>query len=476
MLITFENSIKSYYEGTKRISITKQLEEELFSLIGLSKEILLTEDTAPESHIFTSLKKERVHTILERAVSKSSDQKSLNILMLTWEFPPHVIGGLSRHVFGLAKAMSDMGHHIHVLTVQQENTSEYEVLDDISVHRVTPLTSGDSSFLDWTACLNVAMADKIREICLEEAIDLIHAHDWLVAAAASTAVRHENTGLAVTIHSTEYGRNNGIYNELQKKIHRQEEQLIAAADKVIVCSEYMKDELKTVFQCEDEDLVMLPNGITEEEVLSLADTDFSRYIADRDFPIIYSWGRVVREKGFQTLIKAVALLKNKQNKVHLIISGKGPYLPFLKNLAREKGVQDYVTFTGFIPDEERNAILRKSIAAVFPSDYEPFGIVALEAMAAAKPVIAAKTGGLKCIFKHMEEGYHFNPGNEVQLAEWIEFLLKNPEEANKTAVQGRQAALTLYNWGKIGKETEAVYRKILMDRCLRKEGGKHENK
>ncbi|MBM7693304.1 glycosyltransferase involved in cell wall biosynthesis [Peribacillus deserti] len=420
---------------------------------------LLTSEQAHNSHPLSADKNNQNGY----ASQPAGPAHKLNILMLTWEFPPHIIGGLSRHVYGLAKAMSDNGHHLHVLTVRQKGFDEYEVMDNISVHRITPVTSGEASFLDWVTCLNVAMTDKIREICDRESIDIIHAHDWLVAAAALTTAL-DDMALAVTIHSTEYGRNSGIYSELQKKIHYQEQQLISKADKVIVCSEYMKQELKTVFRCEDKKLVMLPNGITEEEVISQSDIDITRYGADEGIPIVYSWGRAVKEKGIQTLIKAAALLKNKHLKLHIIVSGKGPYLPFLKNLAIEEGVQDDITFTGYVTDDERNRILKHSAAAVFPSYYEPFGIVALEAMAAAKPVIAARTGGLQSIFKHKEEGLLFKPGNPAQLAEMIEFLLTNPAEAERIAEQGKRAALHLYNWSKIGSETEAVFRDILLER------------
>ncbi|WP_409297677.1 glycosyltransferase family 4 protein [Peribacillus sp. SCS-26] len=394
-----------------------------------------------------------------RGKNQKAGKSPLGVIMLSWEFPPHIEGGLARHVHGLAKAMAEGGHIIHIITAAAGSEGGVEQAGNMLIHRVTPLARREGRFLDWVTSLNLAMADKIMEICSSYPVHLVHAHDWLSSPAAQAAREQLGLPLAVTIHSTEYGRRGGIYNEVQRRIHDQERKLIQSAGRIIVCSDYMKTELREAFDLPSLDLRVIPNGISLSEVSpDLGDSGCAPAV-----PLIYTWGRAVEEKGFQTMIQAAAILKERNIKVQFVISGKGPYLPYLKNLVKDEGVGRIVSFTGFVKDKERNQLIKMASAAVFPSLYEPFGIVALEAMAGGKPIIISRTGGLKSIIEEGKEGLMFTPGDPVELAGRIEVLLADPAFAARLAADGKELAKRNYSWVSIAQKTVEVFMDLIIE-------------
>ncbi|WP_234978423.1 glycosyltransferase family 4 protein [Bacillus tuaregi] len=385
--------------------------------------------------------------------------KQRRILVLTWEFPPHIVGGLSRHVHGLTKALAKKGHEIHVITAGAGDSPVMEKINGVSIHRVKPLSENEEDFLLWIGGLNIALAEKAAALAEEYSFDCIHSHDWLVGAAAVSLKKHLQLPLVTTIHATEYGRNNGIYTEMQRFIHQKEKQLVEQSDQVVVCSDFMKGEVQKLFSAEEKKLVTIPNGIDCDgsEVLN---RDLSDVKIDRDCRMIFSIGRMVKEKGFDTLIEAAAALKAKRINVYFIIAGKGPMLEEYRRRVIEMQLTDRVRFIGFIDEEKRNALLQLAEIAIFPSLYEPFGIVALEAMQAGKPTIVSNTGGLKGIIQHLETGMLIEPAGE-NIVEGIITLLEDPDLAERIGKKGKELVLSRYNWDIAALETVKLYDHIL---------------
>ncbi|WP_051348473.1 glycosyltransferase family 4 protein [Peribacillus kribbensis] len=394
---------------------------------------------------------------------KSVNEMALHILILSWEFPPRIVGGLARHVYGLAKALAGQGHKVTVITAGEGQPEEKEQMEGITVYRVNPLPVSGHSFLNWTAGLNLSICEMIQKVSGNDRVDILHAHDWLTAAAASAAKDLLQIPLAATIHSTEYGRNQGIFSELQKRIHRQEDLLLKKADKVIVCSSPMRQELKKGYGYTGQ-AVVIPNGITEAEVQPASGKGNSYEHRKEETPIIFTWGRMVFEKGFQTLISSAKILSQKSIHPFFIVSGSGPYLKDLKEMVKKEGLGEQFLFNGHIDDVQRNKLLERADLTVIPSLYEPFGIVALEAMAAGKPVIVSGTGGLKGIVQDKASGLTFTPGDADELARHIEFLLNHREAAQKMAKFGRESALVRYSWNEISRRTMQIYEQIRKSR------------
>jgi glycogen(starch) synthase len=386
--------------------------------------------------------------------------KKLKILMLTWEYPPNIIGGLSRHVYGLSVHLTKMGHEVHVITARGSDLPAIETMNGVNVYRINPINGQDESFLAWIGGLNLAFVFKAEKLAMEIPFDLIHAHDWLVGSAAIVLKDLLEIPLLATIHATEYGRNNGIHTEMQRFIHDKEKQLVSASDQLIVCSDYMKDSLPDIFKAGHEKIAVIPNGIEPPETTVTAEEIFPD-LAQKKY--IFSIGRMVKEKGFETIIAAAEIAREKQLDYYFVIAGKGPMLDSYRQQIIARNLEAYVQFVGYITDEERNALISGSEMAVIPSLYEPFGIAALETMILGKPTIVSNTGGMQKIVKHLQTGLWMEPGNPESLLEQIKFLMSNPDRAKEIGIKGSQMVKGLYGWDRIASETV----RIMVDTLLK---------
>jgi len=393
----------------------------------------------------------------------------LNILMLCWEFPPNIVGGLSRHVFGLSTHLAEMGHEVHVLTAGNNELPSFERMNGVNVHRVKPINERDDNFLSWIAGLNLAMAFKAEQLKDVIKFDFLHAHDWLVGAASIALKESLSVPLLTTIHATEHGRNNGIHTDMQQFIHDKEQRLILESDQIIVCSEYMREGLISIFNAQDEKITVIPNGIEPLKVERNIE-DFFPELKQKKY--IFSIGRIVKEKGFETILEAAAFAKEMGLKCFFVVAGKGPMLETYQQQITARKLDKYAAFVGYITDEQRNALIQGSEMAVIPSLYEPFGIAALETMILGKPTIVSNTGGMKGIVKHFQTGLLMVPGDAKSLLEQIDFLMNNPEKAEEIGGKGREIVKSLYGWKRIASETNSV----MEDTILNKRVNENEQK
>ncbi|QED48638.1 glycosyltransferase [Cytobacillus dafuensis] len=392
------------------------------------------------------------------------DKKRKKILLLTWEYPPNIIGGLSRHVHGLAGGLHKKGYEVYVITANSNQQMQEEFTDGIHIYRVKPLLEKDNDFLSWIGGLNLAMIQKAMELSKIHHFSLIHAHEWLVGACGITLQEFLAVPLVVTIHATEFGRNNGIYNGLQRFIHEKEQQLINQTEQLIVCSTYMKKELQQVFSMKkNKKIWTIPNGIEEKDLKEISDEVLSAIPIQKNKRLIFSVGRIVKEKGFDTLIEAAYKLRLAYPDLYFIIAGKGPMLKEYRNNVIEKNLQDVVFFIGFVTDEQKNALFSKCTMAVFPSRYEPFGIVAIESLSKGIPTIASNTGGLKEIIQHEVNGLLMEAGNSDSLIEQTIFYLENESKALKIGSNGRKMVESEFSWERIANETNNVYKEAFIN-------------
>lgn len=387
-------------------------------------------------------------------------EKIRKILLLSWEFPPNIIGGLGRHVHGLSKELVSLGCEITLITAGEEGQPSFEVFEGIRVYRVLPLNKKDDDFLSWIGGLNLAMTDKAISLSAEKRFELIHAHDWLVSASAIILKEYLQIPLITTIHATEYGRNNGIYTELQKFIHHKEKKLVEQSEHIIVCSHYMSEEIKKFFFINKRNISVIVNGVDEPTHFSDTNDLLEGLPIDRNRKMIFSLGRIVKEKGFDIIIEAARNMKEKQPDVYFIIAGNGPLLDYYRRRVRDLSLENVVFFIGFINDQVRTVLLKECFLTVFPSRYEPFGIVALEAMIAGIPVIAANVGGLKGIIRHMETGLLMEPDNPESFIDQAVYLLEHESMATKMGLMGRQRAKELFSWRRIALTTKELYERF----------------
>ncbi len=392
---------------------------------------------------------------------KISESANKRVLFLSWEYPPMTVGGLSRHAYDLSRFLVQEGWEVHVVTTAIEGSPANEVMEGVQVHRVTVPKPDGGEFIHWVFALNLAMINYCTEQLLEDYdFALLHAHDWLVYDAAKTLKDKSRLPLVATIHATEHGRNGGIHTDLQKRIHHVEWKLTYEARRVIVCSTYMKQEVEEIFQLPADKIDMIPNGVDPKQLAFHHETMGREKFALPHEKMVLFLGRLVREKGAQVLLEAIPEILTTNPDAKFIFTGEGPMKAELMARATQLGVVQKTLFTGFVSDQDRNLLLGSAAAAVFPSLYEPFGIVALEAMAAGAPVVVSDVGGLFDIVHHEENGLTAYHGDAHSFAVQISRMLLDEEFAHRMAKVAK-SEIDRYDWSRIALETISVYERVL---------------
>ena len=387
----------------------------------------------------------------------------MKLLMLSWEYPPRIVGGIARVVHDLSHAFAKQGHEVHVITYQEGDTKEFEKDGQVFVHRVTNYPINANNLIDWVMQLNFCMVEKAADVIKEYGkFNVIHAHDWLVAYAARTLKRTYKIPLVATIHATESGRNKGIHNKSQGYINDVEWMLTYEASDVICNSMYMKNEIRNLFGKPIESIHVVPNGINVNKFEGKErDWEFRRnYAADYE-KIIFFAGRIVNEKGIQVLLNAAPKILANYPNVKFVIAGRGPCLDELKGLADYLGLSQKVYFTGYLNDEQITKMYKAIDIATFPSLYEPFGIVALEGMLAGAATVVSDAGGLNEIVSHRIDGMKSYAGNPNSLADSILSLLFDETLCKQMAAKAHEKVVKEFNWETISKKTMDVYKESI---------------
>jgi 1,4-alpha-glucan branching enzyme len=419
----------------------------------------------PDMNLWYYLPKQahRVNMSHNFVAAGQSEAPQLRVLMFSWEFPPGVVGGLSKAVYDLSRHLVSQNVEVHVLTGFAHGAPKREVVEGIHVYRLnTYQPSEQTDFLDWVFQLNLAMLDELTQMIRSGfQADVIHAHDWLVGLAAMEAKKRLQLPLLTTIHATEHGRNQGIHTPLQQRIHEWERELTAASDHVMVCSRYMKEEAVRLFHLPPDKVQVIPNGMepqppcTEKERASIS--GLREELGLGQGKIVFFVGRMVREKGVQLLLEGAPDILRHHPDVTFVLAGRGPMQDELRCQAERLGIVERTRFLGFVDEARRNALFRLADAAVFPSLYEPFGIVALEAMAFGTPLLVADTGGLREIIRHGENGVTMFTGDVQSLVNQLRWLLENPDRSRAMAERARQEIIEQYDWGQLAALTISAY-------------------
>ena len=382
----------------------------------------------------------------------------MRICMLTWEFPPRIVGGIARHCLGLSKALAKLGHEVYVITLEFPGTPLFEDVDGVKVHRVL-IELGHPNFIIWTFIFNHFMEKKVAELSRSVKFDIIHIHDWLTAEAGISSKHFLNKSLVSTVHSTEVGRSQGLHNPDSFLIDGIEWWMTYEAKRVIVCSNSVKWELESHFNLPHDKVTVIPNGVE----ISNFNLNINREKVKRRYGIkpneriVLFIGRLVPQKGVDTLIKAVPLIIQRHRDAKILIAGDGWSRTYLEELAKSMGLGDHVRFLGFISDWELADLMVAADVLVVPSVYEPFGIVALEGMAAGTPVVATNIGGLSEIIEHDKTGVLVYPRNPESIAWGVNRVLSDHKYADWLVRNARKKVLEAYSWEEIAKRTVEVY-------------------
>ncbi|RMH10365.1 MAG: glycosyltransferase family 1 protein [Armatimonadetes bacterium] len=397
----------------------------------------------------------------------------MRVVMFSWEYPPRIVGGIARHVQELSEALAAQGVEVHVITAIHPEAPSEATENGVHLHRIGTPPPPHSAFLEGVYAMNAAFearADALLQTLLNHKPArtqrnpiLLHAHDWLVHPAAKTLKHRYKLPLVATLHATEHGRHGGVYSDLSRTISHLEWELGYEAWRVIVCSEFMRHEVHHTLNIPYDKIDTIPNGIHAEKFqFPFPESEraaFRARFAEPSQPLLFFVGRMVREKGAHVLLQALPIVRAEIPNAKLVIVGGG-YRAHLEEFVRFCHLEPAVQFTGFIPDEELLRLYRVVDAAVYPSLYEPFGIVALEAMAAGAPVVVSDAGGLKEVVRHEETGIRTWAGNPESLAWGILRVLQDPAATRQRVQNALKAVQRDFNWTRIAQHTQQLYRKV----------------
>ncbi len=380
--------------------------------------------------------------------------------MMSWEFPPRIVGGISRHCHGLAKSLVKMGHAVRMITLEFPGSPDFEYMDGIEVHRVR-IELGHPDFLTWVLLFNHFMEKYAARLNSGDRSNVIHAHDWLVSTASISIKHFLKRPLVFTVHSTEVGRSKGLKGANSYTIDGLEWWSTFEASKVIVTSESMRREVIDHFKLPPEKVSKIPNGIELEKFnLDFDRESFrSKYVSGNERMILFV-GRLTPQKGVEYLIKALPMILQRHPEAKLVIVGDGWMKDDLKRIAHSVGRSEKIYFTGFLPEWDLVRILLSADVLVVPSVYEPFGIVALEGMAAGVPVVASNVDGLSEVIHHGINGILTYPADSRSIAWGVDRVLSDQNYAKYLVENAKREVSRKYSWDAIARETIKVYEEV----------------
>jgi glycogen(starch) synthase len=312
--------------------------------------------------------------------------------------------------------------------------------------------------------MNEAMKLAGTELDDELHFDLIHSHDWLVASAAEGVARRVPRPWIATVHATEYGRHQGWVDKYpQSHIHAAEREMARRADRVITCSRYMRSHVADVFGIRAAKITAMQNGVDPRDLEPVAD-DLgalrARY-AKPDERLVLLVGRLVYEKGFHLALDALAPVIKQLGNVRFVVAGTGTAEAELRRQAWRLGLHRKGVFLGWVGDDMLHSLYRIADMCIVPSIYEPFGIVALEAMASGCLCVVADTGGLREVIPDDGTvGLRFPSRDAAALQEILERVLTDDAERAQLVAEAREHVLR-FDWAEVARQTLGVYRREL---------------
>jgi glycogen synthase len=391
-------------------------------------------------------------------------------LILSWEYPPLIEGGLARHVRKLAENLVEEGFDVHVIARGREEDPAEEERRGVLIHRVReperPRDLGE--FVTWIERMNADMLAHGVELGDRHDFDVVHGHDWLVAGAGDHLAKRFRAPFVATIHATEFGRHQGwVDKHPQSYIHGVERWMANRADRVITCSSYMREHVADVYGLEESRIAVIPNGIDPSELVPVDDLDTLRSrFAKPSEKLVLLVGRLVYEKGFQLALEALPGLIERVGDVRFLVAGSGTAEGELREQATALGLDAHGTFLGWIGDDVLHSLYRIADLTVVPSIYEPFGLVALEAMASGCPCLVADTGGLREVVPNEDVGLRFRSRDPRSLASMAERLLTDEELRDRLVAEASEHVLS-FDWADVARQVGEVYTELVRPLSLR---------
>jgi glycogen(starch) synthase len=370
------------------------------------------------------------------------------VAFLSSEYPPHTFGGLGTTVEALSRFLAARG--IEVLLVVPDQAGYAVPPPGVRLLPVTVAGAvSDEDF--WLTFCEQAYAAVIHD---GADVDLVHCHDWMTTAGGIGLARAYAVPVVLTVHLPQTVPGNLALENLG----------LRACDAVVVNSAAVRDELAG--RAVRADFATIANGV-----------DLARFAAAAEPPDlrrVFFAGRLVPQKGVDVLLRAFGAVLRRHPDAALVLAGDGEQRLYLERLANFLGIRRHVTFLGWTAGLDLPALYRSAVVTAVPSLYEPFGLVALEAMACGRPVVAARVGGLCEIVEDGRSGYSVTVGDHLDLATRIAALLSDPELARSMGAAARRRAAG-FDWAVVAEQTAQLYETAALSRPAAAPDGSYDD-
>ncbi|MEM2419430.1 MAG: glycosyltransferase family 4 protein [Candidatus Bathyarchaeia archaeon] len=411
----------------------------------------------------------------------------MRIGFFVWEYPPSLVGGLGTYAEYITREFVALGHDVTVFTLNPGNLKTREIIKGVEVHR--PLIADASNVFPmfviddlkkWGTNIrlfsdifiyNILSATKFVNSMLKKEgciYDVVCVHDWLSSIAGIITKNETKVPVVFHVHSTEWGRSGGQGSEVVSHL---ESAMAQMADRIITVSHAMQEDLirhgwpktkiSVVWNGVDPERYN-PKKCKPEEVEVIR----ARYGIKPEEKMVLFLGRLTWVKGVMNLVQAMPMILEEYPNVKLVILGKGEQQNDIIETAARLGISSQVCCRfDFVPEKERILHYAAADVCVFPSTYEPFGIVSLEAMAMEKPLVVGAQGvvGFReqvVPFGPDQNGIHVNGGNPADIAWGIKEVLCDPQRARKWGENGRKRVLQYFTWRKAAEQTLQIYESL----------------
>ena len=385
----------------------------------------------------------------------------MRVLLVSWEYPPVIEGGLARHVRKLSEHLLGEGVEVHVLSRSGGHLPAEELRHGVVVHRVRePEFPKDiNAFVRWVDQMNADMYELGVGLCELLDFDVVHSHDWLVADVAQRLAERISCPWLVTVHATEFGRHQGwVCRYPQSHIHAVERHMVAASDRVITCSHYMRGHVATALDAPLREITVIQNAVDPSDLEVPVDLERLRArFAQPHERLVLLVGRLVYEKGFHLALDALAQVIGAVAGVRFVVAGSGTAEEELREQAQRLGLMEHGSFLGWVGDDMLHSLYRIAEITIVPSIYEPFGLVALEAMACGCMCIVADTGGLREVVPaNGTVGLRFRSRDSSDLGDVLSQILTDDDARARLVAEAREHVLS-FDWSEVARRTREVY-------------------
>lgn len=375
---------------------------------------------------------------------------------------PWSFGGVAEHTYQLSKQLVQLGCEVHIVCKTVRGRSAHEVIDGIQVHHLVP-----NKGPPWLFFLRKSVLDNFS---IQWKIDLFHSQ------GPCGAFMHIAKPLLVTLHGTSADEAKEVFRDLVDMprmgiwnlnayiLHALAvpstyfptyflKRIAKSATKIIAVSQFVKRQAQEILHAPPEKIKVIYNGVKR------SDTFLSK--KKKEGPIILYVGYLGVRKGLPYLISALRLVFEKNQNANAVIIGDGPLKSLCQHMAKKFNISDRITFTGIVTENQKKLWYQKADLCVFPSTYEPFGIVALEALASGKPVVASNVGGLPEVIQNKVNGLLVRPRNSKEIAEAIDMIFSDDKLAGKMAKNALQTIEREFSWERTAQKTLSIYRRCI---------------